>query len=103
MHQLALNGIGGHTVQEVRDNLSYREFIQWVKYINQFGPLDVGYRNEINLAHVQSVMVAVAGTDSKLTPIDFMIHGVDENNNKNEGGTMTDLEIMNNLLKLGGS
>lgn len=33
-HELVLNGVGGRTVEEAKRNMSYKEFIDWVKYRN---------------------------------------------------------------------
>lgn len=41
-----MNGIGGRTIAQAQEALSYPEFMTWMKYRNQRGSLNVGMRVE---------------------------------------------------------
>lgn len=41
-----MNGIGGRTIAEAQQRLSYPEFIQWARYRRKRGSLNVGMRVE---------------------------------------------------------
>lgn len=48
-------GIGGKTIEEAQRNISYEEFIRWVKYRNRRGSLNVGLRVEHDLAMIMQM------------------------------------------------
>ncbi|APC45949.1 hypothetical protein QHH_37 [Halomonas phage QHHSV-1] len=43
-HELVMHGIGGRTVAEAQQNLSYTEFCRWLVYRKQRGSLHPGLR-----------------------------------------------------------
>jgi len=45
-HELVLCGVGGRTIAEAKERLSYAEFIQWIEYRNKRGTLNLGFRFE---------------------------------------------------------
>lgn len=49
-----LNGIGGRTIAEAQENMTYPEFLTWVKYRRLRGSLHPGMRFEIALAQFQA-------------------------------------------------
>lgn len=48
-------GIGGRTIEEAQRNISYDEFIRWVKYRNKRGSLNVALRNEHEIAMIMQL------------------------------------------------
>lgn len=46
MLELALNGVGGNTYEEVKRDMSTAEFSKWQMYYERFGSLNVGRRIE---------------------------------------------------------
>jgi hypothetical protein len=50
-----LCGIGGRTIEEAQNNISYNEFIRWVIYRKKRGSLNVGIRIEHDLAIIASM------------------------------------------------
>ncbi|MBF9841353.1 phage tail protein [Enterobacter hormaechei] len=64
--ELVLNGIGGRTIAEAKERLSFREFQQWVQYRQKYGNLNPMMRTEWGAALVSSVLANVNRT--KNTP-----------------------------------
>ncbi|TYF48017.1 phage tail protein [Enterobacter hormaechei] len=64
--ELVLNGIGGRTIAEAKERLSFREFQQWVQYRQKYGNLNPMMRIEWGAALVSSVLANV--NRSKNTP-----------------------------------
>ncbi|MEE9955102.1 phage tail protein [Enterobacter quasihormaechei] len=64
--ELVLNGIGGRTIAEAKERLSFREFQQWVQYRQKYGNLNPMMRTEWGAALVSSVLANV--NRSKNTP-----------------------------------
>ncbi|MBE4922267.1 phage tail protein [Escherichia coli] len=64
--ELVLNGIGGRTIAEAKERLSFREFQQWVQYRQKYGNLNLMMRTEWGAALVSSVLANVNRT--KNTP-----------------------------------
>lgn len=54
-------GIGGRTIAEAKERLSYSEFLGWAAYRNKRGSLHIGYHVEGSLA-ILSTMFANANT-----------------------------------------
>jgi len=50
-----LCGVGGKTIDEAQNNISYEEFLRWVKYRNKRGSLNVGLRNEHDFAMIMQM------------------------------------------------
>jgi len=48
--------VGGRTIEEAQKNISYEEFVRWVKYRNRRGPLNVGLRVEHDLAMIMQML-----------------------------------------------
>ncbi|ARZ77198.1 phage tail protein [Enterobacter hormaechei] len=64
--ELVLNGIGGRTIAEAKERLSFREFQQWIQYRQKYGNLNPMMRTEWGAALVSSVLANVNRT--KNTP-----------------------------------
>ena len=45
-----MNGIGGNTIAEAKENLTYREALDWAQYRKQTGPLNLALRIELAAA-----------------------------------------------------
>lgn len=50
-----MNGIGGRTVAEAKQRLSYSEFLTWIKYRRKRGSLNLGMRVERGSALLASL------------------------------------------------
>jgi hypothetical protein len=58
-----LNGVGGRTVAEAKERLSYAEYLDWCEYIRLRGSLHVGMRLEVGFALIAMVINrAIGGT-----------------------------------------
>lgn len=60
---MVLCGIGGKTIAEAQDQLSYEEYIKWLWYRQKFGPLDTFTRQDRGFA---LIACAISG-EKKLT------------------------------------
>lgn len=49
-----MNGIGGRTIAEAQENMSYPEFMVWCKFRRKRGSLNTGIRVETALAQLQA-------------------------------------------------
>ncbi|SDS41832.1 hypothetical protein [Pseudomonas prosekii] len=49
-----MNGIGGRTIAEAQENLTYPEFLVWMKFRQKRGSLHPGMRVETALARFQA-------------------------------------------------
>ncbi|WP_025371818.1 phage tail assembly protein T [Advenella mimigardefordensis] len=68
-----MNGIGGRTIAECREKLSYQEFLLWCAYIDKHGSLNIGDRIEHSSAIVAAVNANIHSKKKhKIT--DFMPH-----------------------------
>lgn len=45
-----MNGIGGKTIAEAKENMTYREALEWAQYRKQTGPLNLALRVELAAA-----------------------------------------------------
>lgn len=54
-HELVLCGVGGRTIAEAQDRLSYSEFLRWAKYRAKRGSLNVGMRVERGAAQLSAL------------------------------------------------
>jgi hypothetical protein len=73
-----LNGVGGRTIEEAKERLSYDEAIAWMEYVGLRGTLNIGMRVEVMIAQLL-VMIAKANrikktTGAEFTLTDFAIH-----------------------------
>jgi len=54
-HELVLCGIGGRTIVEAQERLSYSEFLRWAKYRAKRGSLNIGMRVERGSAQLSAL------------------------------------------------
>ena len=52
-----MNGIGGRTIAEAQENMTYSEFVVWMKFRARRGSLHQGMRVEMALAQFQAFYV----------------------------------------------
>lgn len=73
---MVLCGIGGRTISEAQQNISYPEYLAWARYRAKRGSLHVGMRVEQSMALMAS-MYANSHSKKGVTfkPLDFMPHG----------------------------
>jgi hypothetical protein len=67
-----LNGIGGRTIAEAKERMSYREALEWGSYIRKHGSLNVCRRVEQSIALLAVAVIRSQGGKAEL--IDFMPH-----------------------------
>ncbi len=73
--ELVMNGIGGRTIAEAQELMSYPEFLKWVKYRQKRGTLNLGMRVERGSALLATLYANThSGKDKKFTIYDFMPH-----------------------------
>ncbi|WP_138436513.1 phage tail assembly protein T [Marinobacter shengliensis] len=51
-----MNGVGGNTIAKAQETITYKEFIQWAKYRNRRGSLNIGMRTERSGALIATVL-----------------------------------------------
>ncbi|BBP82884.1 MULTISPECIES: phage tail assembly protein T [unclassified Pseudomonas] len=68
-----LNGIGGRTIVEAQQRLSYREFLSWARFRNKRGSLHPGMRIERGTALLASLHANTHGRGG-YSLYDFMPH-----------------------------
>lgn len=73
LYELALNGIGGNTIHQVKKNLTMLEIKQWAEYRYRRGSLNTGRRFEQTAASMMSVYMAVAH-QHEIEPLELMPH-----------------------------
>lgn len=61
-----LSGVGGSTVIEARERLSYTEHRAWAAYLDKHGSLHPGYRLELVLARIIILLRHALGMDADL-------------------------------------
>ncbi|WP_338794353.1 hypothetical protein [Pseudomonas sp. AE27] len=71
-----MNGIGGRTIAEAQENMTYPEFLVWVRFRLKRGSLHPGMRLEATLAQFQAMYFnAKTGKDApRLYAQDFAPH-----------------------------
>ncbi len=71
-----LNGIGGRTIAEARQNISYAEFQLWQSYRQKRGSLNTGLRVEENIAMLTTIYAnsKTGKGDKALKIYDFAPH-----------------------------
>lgn len=67
-----LNGVGGRTVAEAKERLSYAEALDWSEYLRKRGSLNVGLRLEAGFALIAATINNALGGHA--TPADYMPH-----------------------------
>ena len=65
-----MHGIGGRTIAEARERVSYPEFITWAKYRKRRGSLNAGLRIEHGMAMLAS-LYANARRKEHAPPVDL--------------------------------
>lgn len=72
-----LAGVGGRTIAEAKERLSYPEALAWFAYRKQHGPLNLGIKLEWLLAQLAYVVAASSGAKGKgkreLSMADFLM------------------------------
>ena len=74
-----LNGVGGRTIAEAKDNITYSEYIEWVKYRNLRGSFSIPRRVEQAVASMCMMIGNVNGGKKGGQPYsatDFMPHEI---------------------------
>lgn len=67
-----LNGIGGRTIEEAKERMSYVEAQQWSAYMARRGSLNVGTRLEWGFALIAAAINNAMGGAAR--QVDFMPH-----------------------------
>lgn len=67
-----MNGIGGSTVAQAKENVSYSEAMMWSAYIRKRGTLNLGLRVENGFAIIATMLNRALG--GKASMEDFMPH-----------------------------
>lgn len=70
-----LNGIGGRTIEEAKERLSFVEAQQWSTYMARRGSLNVGTRLEWGFALIAAAINNALGGTAR--QVDFMPHTQD--------------------------
>lgn len=73
-----MNGIGGRTIAEAKERLSYVEFLQWARYRAERGSLHPGMRIEEGAALVASILANVNSKRGGFKVTDFMTHAEEQ-------------------------
>jgi hypothetical protein len=60
-----LNGVGGRTIAEAKERMSYAEALGWYAYRKKTGPFNAASRVEWSLAQVCTLICAAAGLKKK--------------------------------------
>ncbi|CAM4078264.1 Phage tail protein [Bordetella tumbae] len=69
-----MNGIGGCTIAEAKERLSYREFVTWRQYRAKRGGLNLGMRVERAAATIAALYANSHSKNGGYTIYDFMPH-----------------------------
>jgi hypothetical protein len=67
-----LNGVGGRTVEEAKERMSYAEALQWRQYLERRGTTHLGMRLEAGFALLASSINRALGGKASIE--DFMPH-----------------------------
>ena len=73
-HELVLCGIGGRTIAEAQQRLSYTEFFAWVRYRRKRGSLHLGMRVERGAALLATLYANAHSKNGGHRLHDFMPH-----------------------------
>lgn len=74
LYELALNGVGGNTIHQVKSNLTMLEINQWAEYRYRRGSLNVGRRVEQAVANMMAIYINGQRTDDYIEPLELMPH-----------------------------
>lgn len=64
-----LNGIGGCTVAEAKERLTYSEALSWFAFIRKRGSLHTGMRLEAGFALLASILIQSNGGKTKMSEL----------------------------------
>lgn len=67
-----LHGIGGRTIAEAKERMTYDEVLAWSEYIRMRGSLNIGNRLEQGFALIAMMISRACGGNSDIT--DYMPH-----------------------------
>ncbi|EPH0529390.1 phage tail assembly protein T [Pseudomonas aeruginosa] len=67
-------GIGGRTIAEAQERLSYPEFLSWCKFRSKRGSLHLGMRIERGSALLATLYANSHSKDGGYKIYDFMLH-----------------------------
>lgn len=67
-----LAGVGGRTIEEAKERLSFEETLAWAAYMRQRGSLHVGMRLEVGFALLAKLINNALGGEADLS--DFAPH-----------------------------
>jgi hypothetical protein len=71
-HELVLHGIGGRTIEEAKERMSWQEAFSWRVYIAKRGGLNFNESLERGVAGIAALIVNRTGGRAKVS--DFLIH-----------------------------
>jgi len=75
LYELALNGIGGNTIHQVKSNLTMLEINQWAEYRSRRGSLNTGRRFEQTAANMMALQVNNQRPQADwIEPLELMPH-----------------------------
>lgn len=75
LYELALNGIGGNTIHQVKTNLTMLEINQWAEYRQRRGSLNIGRRVEQASANIIAMNINKGlKVEHWVDPLGFMEH-----------------------------
>lgn len=73
LYELALNGIGGNTIHQVKTNLTMVEVNQWAIYRQRRGSLNIGRRIEQAAANIIAMNINKGlKVEDWVEPLEFM-------------------------------
>lgn len=72
--ELVMHGIGGRTIAEAQERISYREYLTWLKFRNKRGSLHTGMRIERGTAMLATMYANTLSKDGGYKIYDFMPH-----------------------------
>lgn len=72
--ELVAAGIGGRTIAEAQRQLTYGEFLTWMKYRQKRGSLNIGMRVERGAALLATLYANSKSKAGSYTLYDFMPH-----------------------------
>lgn len=67
-----LNGVGGRTIAEAKQRLSYPEFLSWMRFRNKRGTLHMGMRVDRGAALLAALYTNLRVKDASYSVADFM-------------------------------
>lgn len=67
-----LNGVGGRTIAEAKQRLSYPEFLSWLRFRKKRGTLHMGMRVDRGAALLAALYANLRIKDASYSVTDFM-------------------------------